>query len=255
MMSRIPDELRYKSPESLVVGIGAYSAALASIMGSVAMAFDQIHDGPEPDIGGGYPRVLDNLKRVFFVVSDDMSAAEALRCHQAIWNWVEKLSCAGDQHDLVFIFILPATASKEYEDALAVGLCVPEIVPATTGHAVWRSSGTLLGLLDLVTATRPMDLLPLMARRTVDAKRLALARLRVVIMQNDYAVIREAAQAVLDAFHSAEYHLDLFCRPPSHRHGNLLREWLHADVTGPVTHDWCATGRNQIADWLIGDYK
>ncbi len=255
MLSPIPDEWQYVPPASLVAGGGSYAVALASILGTMAIAFDGLHAGPAPNASGGYPLVLQNLKQAFLVVPEDMSAADALRCHQSIWDWVGKLSSAGDQHELAFVFILPGNASKGYEEALAIGLSVPAIDPVATGHAVWPRSGALSGLLDLVTTMLSMDLLPLKARRAVDGKRLALKRLRVAVTQNDPMAIQATAHAVLNAFQAAEYNLDLFCRPPSHRHGNLLRGWLNALVTGHVTQDWCDTGRDQLAAWLVEDDK
>lgn len=221
----------------------------------MVIPFDQLHAGPESNLGGGYPRVLENIKQGFLVVSEDMSPADALRCHKSIWNWIGKLSSAGDQHELAFLFVLPENASKEFEDALAVGICVPMIDPAATGHGVWRCSGEFSELLDLVTATHPMDLLPLMARRSADSRRLALTRLRAAAMHDDPTAIGAAVQAVVDAFSAAEHRLDLFCRPPSHRHGNLLRTWLNAGVTGRVTPDWYITGKNQLPAWLVEEDK
>lgn len=251
----VPVEWRYESLESLVVGVGAYSDALASIMGTVALPFAQLHDGPVPDMRGGYPRVLENLKRALLVVPEDMSAAEALRGHRSIWNWVERLSSAGDQHDLAFVFVLPVTDGNEYEEALAAGLCLSSIDPTSTGHGVWRQSGMLLELLELAAAIRPMDALSLRARQRSDHRQLAIEHLRDAVMQGDATAIRDAARVVLAAFRPAEYHLDLFCRAPSHRHGNLLRVWLNAGVTSPVTQDWCATGRSQLDVWLVDDNR
>lgn len=255
MSFSIQDEWGYAPPESLVAGVGCYSAALAFTLGTVAIPFDRLHAGPESNSGGGFPRVLEDLKHAFLVVPEHMSATDVLRCHQSIWNWIEKLTSAGDQHELAFLFVLPNNVSKGYEEALAVGLSVPAIDPGATGHAIWRRSGGLLELLDLINATRPMDLLPLMARRTADSKRLALTRLRVAATHDDPTAIGDAVLAVCDAFYAGEYHLDLFCRPPSHRHGNLLRAWLNAGVTGPVTPDWYITGKNQLAAWLVEDDK
>jgi len=251
MQSPIPNEWQLVPPESVVVGAGPYTAALASILGTVGIPFDRFHAGPVPNAGGGYPRVLDSVRQALLVAPEDMAPGETLRCHQAVWGWIEKLSSAGDQHELRFLFILPGSVSAEYEEALAVGLCVPEIDPATTGHAVWRRSGGLFELLELIAATRPTDLVRLKARRSADRKRLALANLRVAVMDDDVAAICAAVRAVMDAFKGKEYHLDLFCRPPSHRHGNLLRGWLNAGVTGPVTQHWCTTGRGQLAGWLV----
>jgi hypothetical protein len=250
MTHSIPDEWQCHPPEAIVAGDGSYTTVLAGVLGAAVLPLDGLHAGPEPNPDGGYPRVLDSLKRVFLVVQEDMSATDALRCHRAVWDWVEKLSSAKVEQNLAFIFVLPEHAAMDYEDALAVGLSVPAIDAATTGHAVWRRSGTLPELINLVAAIQPQDLVRLLARRKNDGKRLALGKLRIAAAQDDPVATRAAAQAVLDAFHLAKVHLDLFCRPPEHAHGHCLRRWLDACVTDPVTPDWCETGRTQLAVWL-----
>ncbi len=250
MSSTVLNEWQYNPPESVVVGCGSYSAALASILGTVPLPFDELHAGPEPDTDGSYECLLENLKHVLLVVSNEMAAAETLRCHQSLWRWVEKLSSAGCQHDLAFLFVLLENTSEQYEHALAIGLSVPAIHPPTTGHAVWRRSGSLPELLDLVAATQSMDLLQLTARRAVDIKRLALARLQSAVGRDDLNDLQGAVQAVFQTFRGNEYEFDLFCRPPSHRNGNLLRRWLTVAVTGTVTQDWWTTGKSQLTSWL-----
>ena len=249
----IPDEWRYAPPESLVAGNGPYAAALAAILGTVAVPFDRLQAGPEPDSEGAYPQVLENLIRTFLVVTEAMSPRETLRCHHSLWNWVEKLSSAGDQHDLAFLFVLPALAGEDYEKAIAIGLSFPSLDPATTGHAAWRQSGSLVDLLDLTASINPMDRMALTARERSDGRRMALAQLRDVLPRCDAPQLQAAVRAVLAAFRQEEYHLDLFCRAPSHHHGNLLRRWLNEGVTGSVTQDWCTMARIQVARWLAED--
>ncbi len=253
MTVAIPVEWKCNLPESLVVGDGPYAAVLASITESAILPSEHLHAGPAPDGEGGYPLVLDSLRRALLVVSDDMSAAEALRCHSSLWRWVEDLSSAGDQHDLAVVFVMPATAGREYEDALAVGLYVPAIDPKTTGHGVWRQTDTLMALIELAAAIRPMDALSLRGRRCCDAKRLALAQLRIAAEQGDGTAISAAAKSVQESFCDAEYHLDLFCNAPSHQNANLLRRWLSAGVTSAVTQDWCAEGQRNIPTWLASE--
>lgn len=253
MASLIPNEWRYVPPESLVVGRGPYAVALATILGTEAIAFGQLNAGPEANDVGAYPQVLESLARVILVVSESMSAAEVIQSHRAIWHWVGKLSSAGDQHELAFLFILPANASQESEDALAVSLGVSQINPASTGHAVWRSSGSFSEMLEVLTSIRPMDLLPVRARLATDTKHTAMAGLRSTLERDNPTAVSESARQVLAAFSGREYLLDLFCRPPSHRHGNLLRSWLNAALTNPVPQDGWNVGRQQIAEWLARD--
>ena len=138
---------------------------MAIVLGKEGISLRQLKSGPEADDGGRFPQVMESLARAILVVSEGMSAGEAIQCHRAAWDWVEELSSGRDQHELAFLFILPEDSSQEFEDALAVGLGVPRIDPASTGHAVWRRTGSLSELLDVLTGIRPMDLLPLRARR------------------------------------------------------------------------------------------
>ncbi len=240
-------------PVSLVVGRGPYAVALATILGTEAITSGQLSAGLEPNDGGGYPQVLESLAQVVFVVSESMPAAEVIENHRAVWHWVGKLSSAGDQHELAILFVLPADVAQGFEDVLAVGLGVPRIDPAVTGHAVWRCAGSLSELIDVLTGIRPMDLLPLRARWAADTKHTAMAGLRATLVQVNPTAISEAARQVLATFSGQEYLLDLFCRPPSHRHGNLLRNWLNAAVTNTVTPDWLKVARNQLDGWLTED--
>lgn len=245
-----PDEWRSTPPQALAVGDGPYTAALATVLGIASIPLALLHAGPEPNDRGGHTRVLDDLERVFLVVPEDMQAAEALHCHCLIWGLVEHLSAAGDHHDLAFVFILPADASRSYEDSLAIGLAVPEIDPATTGHGVSRRSASLFELLDLAASTHPLDLPPLRARQASDTRHAALSKLRGAVAQDDPYAASEAARQVLSAFARHEHFLDQFCCPPRHPHGHLLRAWLSAAVTGPVTQDWWTVSKQHLAEWL-----
>lgn len=246
----IPQQWRYAPPETLVAGDGPYAVALATVLGTEGISLGQLQSGPEAEDGGRFPQVLESLARAILVVSESMSAAEAIQCHRAAWDWIERLSSAGDQHELAFLFMLPEDTSQGFEDALAVGLGVPRIDPASTGHAVWRRTGSLSELLDVLTGIRPMDLLPLRARRAADTKHTTMAGLRATLAQDNPTTVSEAARQVLAAFSGQDYLLDLFCRAPSHRHGNLLRGWLNAAVTYPVTPEGWKVARKQLAAWL-----
>ena len=246
----IPDEWQNAPPQALAVGDGPYTTALATVLGIASIPLALLNARPEPNERGGYTRVLDGLERVFLVVPEDMQPAEALHCHRLIWGLVEKLSSAGDHHDLAFLFVLPADAPRSYEDSLAIGLAVPEINPATIGHGACRRSASLSELLSLAASTSRMDLPPLRARQTSDARHAALAHLRASVAQDDAPAAKEAARQVLAAFLGHEYHMDIFCRPPRHPHGHRLRAWLNDAVTSPVTQDWWAASKQHLAQWL-----
>ena len=250
MPASFPGEWRTTPPQALAVGDGPYTMALAAVFGAASAPITLLSAGAEPNDRGGHTRLLDDLERLFFVVPEDMPPAEALHCHQLVWELIESLCSAKGEHDLAFLFILPADAPRSYEEGLAIGLAVPEIDPATTGHAVWRRSGPLSGLLDLVASIQPKDLPPLRARQSRDPRHAALARLRSSVAQDDAPAAKEAARQVLAAFLGHEYHLDQFCRPPRHPHGHRLRAWLNAAVTTSVTQDWWTTSRQHLAEWL-----
>ena len=159
MSSNTPDEWLTSPPESLVVGDEPYAAALGAVLGTEAVHWDHLQLGPQADQDGRYPQVLQNLLRVLLVVPGSISTAQALRSHELIWRWVAKLAPDGDQHELAFLFVLPPNTSNGFEDALAAGLSLVRIVPATTGHAVWRRSASIQELIETLKSIHPMDLL------------------------------------------------------------------------------------------------
>jgi len=75
-------------PQSLVVGDGAYSRALAMVLGAAFLTPEQIFPGPAPYESGAFPRVLGALERVFLVAGNGHGAADILRLHEAAWDWV-----------------------------------------------------------------------------------------------------------------------------------------------------------------------
>lgn len=255
MNSSLTNGWQYDSTESLVVGDGAYAKALAFVFGTVYIPIETLSDDSVLYEGDSYPLVLENLKRVLFTIPLSMPPADAIRCHRSVWKWVEKLSPLADQHDLVFVFVLPPDAAAGYEGDLALGLGIQDVAPKTVGIAFWRSSGSLRELLDVMEQVQPMDLPPLRARQTGDARHVVLAHLRKAVQGNDSGAVQRLAQEVLIVFSEHEYHLDLFCNQPSHQNGNQLRQWLHRIVTESVTPEVWGAGRKCIDDWLAQDYK
>lgn len=249
MSSQIPNEWQHSPPTTLVVGDGLCTAALAMIFGTIPLPLTTLLDGPLTDEKGRFHRVFEDLKHAFIVVGEGMSAAAVIQCHQAVWNWVVKISSKKDEHGLGIVFVLP-DAANAYADGIAVGLSLSESDPATTGHALWYRSGSLVELVDVATRTIPVDLVPLRNRLARDVKHAALAQLRDAITGDDSCAVVSAAKNVLAEFSGHEYQLDVFCSPPSHRHGNLLRKWLHAAVTDSVTPEQHSNARHEIATWL-----
>ena len=105
-------------------------------------------------------------------------------------------------------------------------------------------------MLALIAAIIPKDSIILEKRRAADVKRSALAQLRSALRDNDESAGVQAAGHVLSVFDRRQYLLEVFCRPPRHRHGRLLYCWLDAAVTGPVTQDWWASGKKHLDKWL-----
>lgn len=250
MSASVPSAWFHDPPSTLVAGDGPYAVALATVLGTEVLHWDCLHRGPQSDQGGPYPQVLQNLARVLLVTSETMPAAEALQGHESVWAWITKLATDGDQHELAFLFILPPDTSKGFEDALAAGLSLDGIVPATTGHAVWRRSGSLQELIEVLSQTHPMDLVALKARRAADCRHSAVTRLREATGQRDFALVRDAVREVLAAFSGREYLLDIFCASPSHQNGNMLRGWLRKVVAEPVTPEAWLGQKQQVAACL-----
>lgn len=249
MTTAIPAGWQCNTPSSIVVGDGPYATALALTFGAELLSSDQLLSGPVSHGGNEYPRILEQLELAMLVVSDAMTPSDAMQLHGVVWEWVVKTTSAKDEHDMAFFFVLPPRVPPEFVDALGVGLSVPTMTP-DTGHDTWRRSDSLVRLLELVASTARKDRKTLDRRRASDARRAALSQLRQAVQVANKLAVQEAARDVLAVFEHRQYFLELFCRQPRHRHGNLLYSWLEAAVTGSVTPDWIATGRSNLADWL-----
>ena len=106
----IPIDWLDLNPTSLVLGHGPVTGALAGVFRAAHLSFDDLGQGPIPNSSGGYPRVFEELRRAFIVLGIDVSPAQGLRVHSSLWNWVNKIASAGDQHELAVVFILPVFA-------------------------------------------------------------------------------------------------------------------------------------------------
>jgi hypothetical protein len=243
----IPASWLAEPPRSLVVGEGPYARALAGILAAAGLLPDEVMTGPAPNESGGYPRVFGKLQRVFVVAGASQSAADLLRVHDALWHWIEKLSPAGDQHELAILFIIPPSAVDSLARSLAVGLGLERIETGTPGHRWVRMDSPLAGILETAASITPQDLPPLKARQAAEARHAALLDLRQAV--TDEARLN-AARRLSELFRNEEYLLDLFCRPPCHRNGNRLRGWLNGIVTGHVTPQDQADATEGPADWL-----
>jgi hypothetical protein len=232
----IPTKWTDEPPRIIVAGDGPFATKLALSLNATELTLAKLEGGPEPKSDGAFDRRLNNLESVLFVVPDGMSAAEAMWHHHWLWDWVEKLTAGKDCHEICFIFILPADISGEFDHAIAASLAVTAINPVLSGHAIWRRSGKLEELIELSGRKTGKDLQALRGRRAADVRRNCIALFVATIKSDETGVSwSKSASRVADAFKNREYDLDLFCLPPCHRNGNLVREWLRSIVTGHLT--------------------
>ncbi len=239
-------------PESLVIGECPYAKALAFVLGTVPISHESLTAEPSECLGGS-PLVFESLRHCFVVVSDNMAASEAIRCHDLVWHWVESISSVHELHELSILFVVPPSGISSYEQALAVGLATPQTDLWAAGHGVCSCSSSLVQLLTLVAKIRPADLQTHRARLRSDTRRVGLSRLRAAVLDSTEGDVTSALADVLTLFRGQEVHLDLFCRPPSHRNANQFRNWLVSAETEGVTSDWWKRGRLGLRDWLQED--
>lgn len=242
-------EWQHEPPETIVTGDGCIVGALASCLGASPLTTKDAND-ESATVVGGTPLVLDGLKNLLFVVSESMAPADALHVHDNLWNCTARLTAAGDQHDLAFVFVLPPGAPLAYVDALALGLGLGSSDWANCGYGAWDPSDSLSELTRLLCSIQPSDLVASRARRTADVRQETLKRLWRAVNQETMSEVSAAAKEVTRTFSGVEYGFDVFCCHPSHRNGNMFRNWLRAGVTGPVTPEWCKEGRDHLPEWL-----
>lgn len=233
--SRVRDEWLSDPPIMLAVGEGSYAAALAFVLGSVLIDASGPFTGSQENYEQPVPLVLRNLEQVILVAGAGNTASDLLRWHEAVWQWIEKLSPEGDEHDVAILFVLADASGSSLADGLAFGLGLEKIDPTTTGHGIARMSDSLDTLCTTLGAIRPMDLPPLRARRAANARHQALEELKDAASLNEPTALHASVEGVRIAFEGCEYHLDLFCQAPQHANGNRLRSLLQKIVTEEVT--------------------
>ena len=230
-----PDEWLGYPPEMLVVGNGPFATALSQVLAAAQIGSDDMIFLPEADNNGKYPRVLNDLQRVFFVVDPAKSAADALMVHDVVWEWVQRLTALKARHQLAIQFIIPRNAEREFREAMCIGLSLTDLDMEIEGYGVCSMEDGLFSLVRLASRIFPKDFIILKNRRNADGRRLALTSFRTAVMQGDDVIIREAAIEVETTFRKKRHYLDLFCNPPRHSNGNSLRSLLEGVVTGSVT--------------------
>jgi hypothetical protein len=236
MPSPVPETWSSDPPKIIVAGAGPYASRLAQSLGVIPIPLQQLEGGPAPKSDGMFDRRLNALEQVYLLIPEEMSAAEALSYHHWIWDWIEKLTTGKDCHSVSFIFIIGSEAPEAFDRAISTSLALAALDPRICGHAIWRRSGDLASLTELAERTSPRDLQALRGRRASDVRRKSLAALAATAMSTAQArAWFAAAKTVTNAFEGRESDIDLFCVPPCHLHGNLLRDWLHCAAIGPVT--------------------
>ena len=248
----IPDSWRSSPPHLLVVGERAYASALAQVLEAACIRPVEIAAEPAPNEGGGYPKVLGALERMFLVAGTGQTAADLLLWHEAVWDWVCKLSPDGDQHELAVAWLVPPRCGASLGEGILTGLGLCETDAPAAGHALIPIDAPLAEILATVARITPSDLPPFRARLASDQRHGSLRALRRALEAGDGSGIGEAAAKVLEVFAGREYLLDLFSRPPSHPHGKLLRTWLNRLVTGEGTPQNAGTIDGGPLSWLDG---
>lgn len=233
-------------PQALLIGDGAYSGALSLVLGAGSIGPAELLVGLGEPGDTGYPQVLRGLERAIIVAGASQSASDILRCHAALWRWIEKLSPEGDQHEVAILLVLPQSSGDSLAESMAIGLGLEKFDPEL-GHGIARMGDSLEFLCQALSAIRPCDLPPLRARQEGNARHKAIRQLAVA---GDQEELTQAARNVAECFAGEEYHLDLFCRPPSHRNGNQLRKWLQEAVTNGVTPDSVESTKSSLAEWI-----
>lgn len=244
--SAIPKSWLSEPPEVLVIGDGAYSGALSLVLGAGGIGPTEFLAGPGEPGDTGYPQVLRGLERAIIVAGAAQSASDILRCHAALWRWIEKLSPDGEQHEVAILFVLPPSSGDTMAESLAVGLGL-EKFDAESGNGIARMGDSLESLCQALWAIRRCDLPPLRARQAGNIRHKAIRQLAVA---NDREELNQAARNVAACFAGEEYHLDMFCRPPSHRNGNHFRQWLRDAVTAGVTPESLKLIKTNLAEWI-----
>ena len=249
-VTAIPETWLQTTPHSLVVGEGVYARALALVLGCGFLLPADLLAGPRRIAGLGVPRVLGQLERVFLIAGSTSSPSDLLRWHDGMWEWVMKLSPAGDQHDLQVVFVMPDEGEGSFTRSLLAGLALKGGEFEGLGYGICRMTDGLTGLLSTIGMIHPMDLAALRSRQRSDTRHMAVTWLRNALAHPDQAMAREAVASLAAIFNGEEYHLDLFCRPPAHSHGNALRQWMAAFVTRTVTPEQWQQERSAVAGWF-----
>lgn len=246
MRLSLPEDWAKNPPSSLVVGGSPYGFAFAATLGAgfLNLATAKIESGNRVSL-----RVLEELRYLFLVLNESDSASNAIQCHRAAWGWIEKLTSAGAEHDIITLFVLPSHDSGHIQSALSTWLCVSAERTSSVGFGFWRRSSGLADLSELIEKIQPKDLLGLRARQARDSRYASVQKLRTAVTSTDSVAAIAAARELCAAFDGKDYLLDMFCRPPSHSHGNLLRNWLKTTVTDSITPDW-NTAKQQLNLWL-----
>lgn len=232
-ISHFPDDWLAAPPHSLVVGTTAYTHTITVGLSASCLPAADLLVTELTNADNGIPQVLVDLKRVMVVADSSQSPAEVIRCHEILWQCLEKLSPDRDQHELVILFVMP-TADKIYIDSLLMHWGLSRAEAANFGLGFAKMGDSLESLCKTLAAIRPTDLPPLVARQSRDTRHKSIRSLQSSTTSED---LIPAAKQVFEVFKACEYHLDLFCKPPAHQNGNRLRQILKEIVTESVTPD------------------
>jgi len=239
MPEHLPEAWLFDPPKILVLGEGAYSHALSRVLKAGHLGFDALGISLRLPDTSPTPLVWNDLRLVFLIGDPGRSAGDLLAFSRRLWNLVQTLTTEEEEHRLAMVFVLPR-ANDTMESALVRGLALGESDPARCGIGIARMGDSLAEILALASRVDPKDFVAVRNRLAADSRRRALLQLRDSLSVEANACdstdsIQSAAAAVAEQFRGCEYDLDLYCHPPRHPNGNVLRQWLNRAVTGMVT--------------------
>lgn len=216
----------------MVVGAGAYAAALSAVLDAECLHPSTAQSEPPTNANGGYDLILNPLKRVFIVSNTGCEADQLLRVHDAVWKWIGLLTKHKDSHAVAMLFLVPELSAQSFGKTLAAGLGLEAFSSSESGFGIVSMNAPLADILRVASGIHAQDLQKLRGRRNADLRFKALRSLLQAVTTVETCA---AAIQVKQVFDEREYLIDSFCLKPSHPNGNLLRKWLDRAVTQGVT--------------------
>ncbi len=248
------DEWSAAPPHLLVAGDGPFAVALGQVLSGTMISLNALDERAQEDevAGGESYHLLEELHSIMMIVPLNAGFTDVARWVDQVWGMVERFSSAKDQHDLRWLFVPVANDHVRLEEGLRAVLAMQTGAQLTThGYGVWCPQRSLEALVGGWQTIDPTDLFTLRARRNRDGRWRALRALLDAVQGENPEAVVAVANEVATHFFKHEYLLDVFCRPPSHQHGNKFRHWLAEIVTHGVTPHLDINSRSAVEGWLL----